>query len=1007
MAKQTKAQTGLSIARDNTSFSFSWKLGADYTSQQYRAKTSDIKTPAWTNIGVKTTAKKLTINKSNYYPNTKTKLTSVSFGVRGQVTGANWSEQATKLVEIAIPKAPVVSATPSDSLGNVCTFSWTAENEPNIKRIFTDVEWQSILVAESTETDGSKLKWKTTTLGWQTGTGSDTGSKTITENNTVIASGSHTRWFRARSRGPAGASEWRYRKRVYAAPNQPKITSVETTKTASGYRFLTSWKSPANAAYPVERNILESLVTIPAAGITVPAGASWNPELEVVRKGNNNSGLIIHGSSIPDDNVAFVRVRAVHLLSDVPSKGAIAQLGNLADPSVTNITTYDSTHTATITATNASQVPGAFLVILYRTASNPSKPLTVGVIPNGSSSATVQCPDWDGESAFELGVYAAVGSYTQKVRADGVGSYEIDAKMTSKGTIWQGGSVPQAPENVTANLTEYDGTIRVAWDWSWNKATRATISWSDSEDAWESTKEPTMYNVENPNATQWNVSGLETGKKWYVRVRFEATQGDSVVIGPWSDIVMIDLSSAPETPALTLSNAIITDTGSVTAYWSYTSTDGTQQAYAEICEATISEGVITYGDVIAETETAQHITIYAEDVGWQVGETHLLCVRVVSGSGITSENWSDPVPVTIAEPIYATFTQTSLVQETIDGRTVESLKEMPLTATITGAGAGGTTTLIIERAEDYHVERPDETDFYGFEGETIATFTQTGEAQIVIDRENLIGLLDDGARYRLIAVIQDGLGQTDEEIIEFEVHWTNQALMPEGEAYIEGNVAVIQPIAPAGAQPTDTCDIYRLSADKPELIVQGATFGEVYVDPYPTIGEFGGHRLVYITQDGDYITNDNYLAWLDLGAENGDFLDRQVSLIDFDGETIELFYDTSQSNKWEKDFKETRYLGGSIQGDWNKAVGRSSSFEVSFVTLEDESQIKQMRRLAAYTGLCHIRTLDGSSYDCDIQVNESRDYGNDRLRAQFSLSITRVDSEELNGQLYSEYFEGE
>ena len=51
------------------------------------------------------------------------------------------------------------------------------------------------------------------------------------------------------------------------------------------------------------------------------------------------------------------------------------------------------------------------------------------------------------------------------------------------------------------------------------------------------------------------------------------------------------------------------------------------------------------------------------------------------------------------------------------------------------------------------MERPDETDFNGFEGETIYIFSQTGEAPVQINKEDLIGTLDDGASYRLIATV--------------------------------------------------------------------------------------------------------------------------------------------------------------------------------------------------------------------------------------------------------------
>lgn len=507
------------------------------------------------------------------------------------------------------------------------------------------------------------------------------------------------------------------------------------------------------------------------------------------------------------------------------------------------------------------------------------------------------------------------------------------------------------------------------------------------------------------------MSGLETGKRWYFRVRLVKGYGENGVYGAWSAPAMIDLSSAPSVPTLTLSKGVITADGNLSAFWSYVSGDGTGQAYAEICEATITGEGVQHGDIIASTQTAQHITLYAEKLGWASGDTHYLCVRVVSGSGRVSDEWSDPVPVIIAEELTAVIESTSLVGQEIivddNSRTVMALTALPLTATITGAGTGGTTTLVIERAEDYHIDRPDEQDFNGFEGETILLYSQTGEDPITIRREDLIGNLDDGAQYRLVATVQDSLGQSDSASIDFEVHWSHQAVIPEGTASISGTVAFITPIAPTGFMEGDTCDIYRLSADRPELIVSGGAFGVTYVDPYPAIGEFGGHRIVYRTADGDYITAENEIAWLDITAEDGDALNIVYSLIDFEGEQIEFYYDVTHSNTWEKDFKETRYLGGSVTGDWNKAIGRTASLKGSTITIKDQDTMRKFRRLAVYPGICHIRTVDGSSFKCDIQVSEDRRYDANTIRAEYSLSVTRVDPEELDGLTYAEWISEE
>jgi hypothetical protein len=453
---------------------------------------------------------------------------------------------------------------------------------------------------------------------------------------------------------------------------------------------------------------------------------------------------------------------------------------------------------------------------------------------------------------------------------------------------------------------------------------------------------------------------------------------------------------------MSLSEAVIRADGEVTASWSFVSTDGSSQVAATIAQ--VING--TY-HTLANVGTAQRAVISAERAGWTTGTSYELAVCVTSESGRRSE-WSAPVPVHVADPITASISQSSLVEQTLteDGveRTVMSLTEMPLTVTVIGAGLGGVTRLVIERAEAYRITRPDERDFNGYDGETIAIYTQTGEAAITIDNDDLIGALDDGAKYRLIATVQDGIGQMAEVVQEFEIHWAHQALIPTAVVVIDPDemIAKITPVAPDGALETDVCDIYRLSADRPELIYPNAVFGQTYVDPYPAIGEHGGHRCVFKTANGDFITEDSELAWVDTRADDGDILEHEDNVIDFGTDSVALRYNADLSNTWAKDFTETQYLGGSIQGDWNPAVSRSGTF--SAVTVADEiDMIESMRRLAVYTGICHVRTKDGSSYSADVQVGDAYRQDTAHKLVTFDLKITRVDREDYDGMTLEEW----
>lgn len=312
--------------------------------------------------------------------------------------------------------------------------------------------------------------------------------------------------------------------------------------------------------------------------------------------------------------------------------------------------------------------------------------------------------------------------------------------------------------------------------------------------------------------------------------------------------------------------------------------------------------------------------------------------------------------------------------------------------------------LAIERAQDYQMARPDGDTSDGFTGENVALFSQMGEDEITIDNGDLLGHLDDGAWYRLVATVQDGFGQSATAKLEFMVHWSHQAIVPEAEAEpIEAYSAMqITPIPPNGTAEGDTFDIYRLSADKPELIVKDGEWGTTYVDPYPAIREFGGHRVVFKTKNGDYITEDDTLAWIDLSRADDDYIDRDCSIIDFEGAELIVRLNMSVSDDYEKQFTETRYKGGSVVGDWNKGISRKGAIK-AVALADDPDTIRILRELARFEGVCHVRTPNGTSYAADVQVGLEQSYESVERAVSFDLTITRVDVQDLDGMTLDEW----
>lgn len=990
----SKKPTGLTIARNGNKYTFTWKLGEQSYAggQALQWHTTPGKWQTIT-IGNAATTKSVTLTAADWYPATTKKLQSITFRVRGKKTAADsWSDWADKTYTLAAPRVPSLTAELTSS--NVTRFSWSVNTETTDARPFSGVEWQSMLVRASNTSNGAELSWRSSALGWATSTSASASSySTRTEDSTTLTQDSYTRWFRIRSRGMRGVSDWRYSRHVYATPYKPKVNSAKATKSGQTTTVTANWTAPSNQAHPIDSVDCEYLIATPAAGMAAPSGQTWSTGATIKDTGGDDGATFVIDDQVGADECLWVRVVAYHDARTAVSNAYLVRVGALSTPSGLSVTTNDQT--AVVTATNNSDVPDSVLAIVYKDEEHA--PFVLGVITD--SSATVTFPASSGAVAF--GVYAFQGSYSYTT-ADGVNRYTIKANAISP-TIWNGGAVPLAPTTVTVEQTDTEGEVLVSWSCDWTAANMAELSWSTNPNAWQSTKQPDTFEVSNLYASNWRVSELTTGEVYYFKVRLGKETGEEITWSPYSAAVMVDLSSAPSAPVLETSAAVIPEDGSVSASWTYVSTDGTAQVAAEICEATVNGSAVTYGNTLATVTTAQSVTISAAEAGWTTGGSYAIAVRVTSGSGHLSA-WSDPVPVTIADPVTIAITQSSLTTLTLDDgdestRTVTALTDLPLTVTVSGAGAGGTTMLVIERAASYVMDRPDESLFNGYEGEAVYIFSQTGETQITVEQTDLIGMLDDGAQYRLIATVSDTYGQSAETSVDFEVHWTDQAVVPEGTATVSGTYAIVTPVTPAGYSEGGVCDVYRLSADKPVKILEGAEFGTAYVDPYPTIGDKGGYRFVYVTANGDYITEDGTLAWIDVDAG----LDTDETLIDFGGDQVALALDMDVSHSWTKDFAETTYLGGSIQGDWNLSVHRSTSVNSDTVVTDDPDLIDSLRRLATYAGVCHVRTVDGSTFAADVQVNESRSYGQAGKVAAFGLTITQVSPEGLDGMLLSEW----
>ena len=995
----TKKPTGLQIDRKGNKYIFSWNKPQTYGDGQqlvwsYKASKTH-----------KSNVIKLGKTVKNYTVTSPSKLKEISFKVRGnhdqKSKDPGWSDWASKSFSVHEPIKPTVSASWSDNTPDKTTFTYTAKDDEHYP--FDHVEYRTKWI--------KNYNGKPASYSW-TGAASTSSNKTGTIFNTtetIPLGQSYTRVVQCRTVGTGGASAWVFASHTYAKPNTPVITSTEGTveDKAKGVIGLNlSWTTSAPSSRPIDKITIEYLITVPAAGMSVPTGASWQQADTPVKKGKTSWAEQI-SDTLADDQVLFARIHVKHDTSEDWSAPVIALKGRLATPTNVSITPDQGTHTITVNATNASTVPDSYMAVTYKKGASEA---ILAVIPHGSSTVNMIVPAWT-DNAGSVGVYAVVGSYTsQPADSEGVVVYTIAEPQMTSDKVWKG--TLTAP-TISVVQSDIENTAIVTWNWSDANATDAEVSWSDHADAWESTDEPDTYIVNNSKASRLSVSGLETGINLYFRVRLLEINGDDTSYGLYSDTFVLNLASAPAVPVLEMSSQVIDPAGEAIASWVYISTDNTMQEHATIAEVDTSTSPWTYTPIL-QVEEEQQAVVRPSDLEWSVGD-YLIAVQVQSASGRFSE-MSDPVPVTVRDPLTCTITQASLVSktETIDGGTYTFpyvLDAMPMTVTVTGAGNTGQTILTLKRKTDYVILKPDDTELIGHADEVVCQHVYTGEAQQTITIDEVQGKLNDGATYYIEATVTDDLGRTASDRYPnndpddfFKVIWNDQAIMPEATAVIiDDDYAKLTITKPVNWVSGDVVDIYRMTSERPQKIAEGIEMDNApveYVDPYPTLGSAGGYRFVYRTVNGDdTLDADDNFAWLDVVA----VCDSNEAIIDFNGERIPLPFNLKVSNKWGKEFQETRYLGGHITGDWLAGVSRTGSIDTVTVPVHDPSIFRSIRRLAEYTEPCHVRTLDGSVIVCNIDVDDDFGYDTAGKIQSVKMNFTRIDPIDLDAVPLSDW----
>jgi len=934
--------------------------------------------------------------------------------------------------------------------------------------MFTRYRWETCLVPESESADWDLAKsQKITTIDPENHSRSenqnsygnlsaDAIKQVIIVEKEADITAKKRRYFRVRAIGPRGQSSWRNSshhlggyKEVKVPTNSTSYTGTDSTGTSAiinldlgtGYAddsiqvqyAITTPK--VNTTTDSENNVVHSSLALP------DGFDSWTTYETYAGTGKKDKITLDVPQQVADNEVLFVRVNRIH--DNITTYGSPTLMNNrkknvqsptkddptnvktvnnhvvysLSSPTLEGVVIAENSHTVTVSVNNTSGITGSFIAV-YQSVNNIDK--VIGVISSNQSSGAFP-GEWGEEDDPKFGIQCLVADYSPINRAaEGATFYDVGSNvlMTSGGIIWQAELVSKAP--ILKSLTKVDNsTAYISWDWNWSQADSVEISWSDNRLMWQATEDPSTYVLTNTREGERYVTGLSAGT-YYFRLRFIRTTGDTVIYGKYSEIAELQMAEGPTTPTLTLSDedGIVAPDQEVTVYWKYQSNDGTSQSFARLGEAQNTSSPWNYTEIDSLwTNTDNFIKLTPSALGWAEGSTHRIGVTLMSESGKSSkEGWSEPVMITVANRPSISVTNLSGIIPNNNANEAYDYKlvALPITCTVSGFGGEGYCSVTIERTEAFDISRPDDTHTIGHAGETVYAETYYSDeegvtsSEVAVTLDKLIGHLDDGAQYLMRIVITDKYGQTDEAKYPFTVVWNDHAQMPAATITIDqvNDIALITPTAQSVGT-GDYCQIYRMSADKPQLVLDHGTFGTQYVDIYPTYGRFGGYRIVYVTKNGDYKTAGNLLAMTEYSKTGNDEdiqqYDKFMVSIEFDNNVVEFPGNISMNHSWAKDFQTTRYLGGSIQGDWNPGAIRTGTINGTIPVDYEPEAMYGLRLLADYAGICHIRTPEGSNFYGDIQVRDDREEKWTTRISKISLNYTKVDGAEDQLMTYAEW----
>ena len=479
-----------------------------------------------------------------------------------------------------------------------------------------------------------------------------------------------------------------------------------------------------------------------------------------------------------------------------------------------------------------------------------------------------------------------------------------------------------------------------------------------------------------------HVAGLENGIDYYVKARryLVDEETDEVTYGDYAGPYVSTPAIAPSSVALN-APPYVTSGSDLSLSWAYEG-GATQTAWS-----VVTGTVTTTTDVDGSGETRTHQWISDEGQVVVASGSDASGATIISAerfAGLVGDGASLPMAVLVSTGGQPVASEAVVVRvadaPTLSMTTPEVVTEQPVTLSFECSSQARLAVVARASAGGVHGSGP-MGDVTQAGGDVVWQTAVTPEwvpgngsyAATVITPTlpSTLNLIDNGSYDVTASATDTETGLASEAVTStFAVAWAHQAPTPAeptltpydttDEAGTRMRGCSIQLTEPDGAAESDVYDLYRLTPDGPYLVAENVSLDGYADDQYaPYGGTEKGYRVATRTVDGD-------VDWLDFGYE----LAGKDLRIDFGGEYVELPYNLTDSDSYEKGFEARTKLSGDVDGFWDASVQRNASLSTALIRVMEQDKAAAVRRLGRHTGPCFVRTPDGCAYMANVQVNE-------------------------------------